>query len=456
MQHLRSFFLITVLLLVSCGRKSTDDKEDMKKVTLVTLDPGHFHAALVQKNMYESVSPKAYVFAPGGKELNRHLEMIDNYNNRKENPTSWEEKVYTGEDFFEEFMIKRPGNVVVLSGNNREKTDYILKCAESGINILADKPMVISPGKFPLLEKAFRTAAENDVLLYDIMTERYEITTMLQRELSQNSEIFGELIQGSPGKPAITKESVHHFFKYVSGSPLKRPPWYFDTSQQGEGIVDVTTHLVDLVQWECYPGMAIDKNDIEIIDAGRWPTALTAGEYELVTGLDTFPSYLDEHVSGNILNVYANGEINYRIKDTHAKVRVEWKFRAPEGGGDTHYSIMRGTLANLIIRQGEEENYKPVLYLERKKNSPDFKHILEKALGKLPWQGIGYEIIESGKYRINIPDKYKTGHEAHFGQVTEKYLQYLEKGNIPEWEIPNMIAKYYTTTQALSKALKDH
>jgi hypothetical protein len=46
---------------------------------------------------------------------------------------------------------------------------------------------------------------------------------------------------------------VHHFFKVVSEKDIIRPAWYFDVSLQGEGIVDVTTHLVDLVQWKCFP-----------------------------------------------------------------------------------------------------------------------------------------------------------------------------------------------------------
>jgi hypothetical protein len=32
------------------------------------------------------------------------------------------------------------------------------------------------------------------------------------------------------------------------------------------------------------------------------------------------------------------------------------------------------------------------------------------------------------------------------------YLQYLIDGKLPEWEVPNMIAKYYTVTQALKLA----
>ena len=55
------------------------------------------------------------------------------------------------------------------------------------------------------------------------------------------------------------------------------------------------------------------------------------------------------------LHAYANGEIDYRIKGVHAKVRVLWNFEAPEGAGDTHYSVMRGSKANLVIRQGAAE-----------------------------------------------------------------------------------------------------
>ena len=102
------------------------------------------------------------------------------------------------------------------------------------------------------------------------MTERFEITTMLQKELSLIPEIFGSLTQGTIVDPAIVKESVHHFFKYVSGNKIKRPPWFFDVTQQGDGIVDVTTHLVDLVQWECFPEQIIDyRRDIKLLSAKR-------------------------------------------------------------------------------------------------------------------------------------------------------------------------------------------
>ena len=49
----------------------------------------------------------------------------------------------------------------------------------------------ITPADFAKLQQAFELAAANRVLLYDIMTERFEITTMLQRELSQQRELSG-------------------------------------------------------------------------------------------------------------------------------------------------------------------------------------------------------------------------------------------------------------------------
>ena len=69
-----------------------------------------------------------------------------------------------------------------------------------------------------------------------------------------------------------------------------------------------------------------------------------------------------------MLKVYCNGEINYTLKGVHAKVSVIWNFQAPEGTADTHYSVMRGTKCSLVIRQGEAEGYKPILYIEPNEN----------------------------------------------------------------------------------------
>lgn len=427
------------------------------EVKLITLDPGHFHAALVQKTSYPQVCKDVYVYAPGGSDVEEHLKKIGAYNSRPDSPTSWNEIVYTGPDFLQKMLSEKKGNVMVMAGNNGKKTEYIRETLKAGINVLSDKPMAINAENFNILKECFDIARQNGILLYDIMTERHEITTMLQREFSLLPAVYGEQKPGTPEDPGIVKESVHHFFKVVSGNPLKRPVWYFDTRQQGEGIVDVTTHLVDLVQWECFPGQIIDyTKDIEIVDANRWPTSLSKAQFEEVTGSAIYPDFLQEDVKNDTLFVYANGDITYKIKGVSAKVSVIWNYTFPEGGGDTHYSVMKGTKANLVIRQGEEQGYKPVLYIEPVSGTDlaayekDLQASLSSITDKYP--GITLHKLENGGWQVEAPAKYHVGHEAHFGQVTENYLQYLQDGVLPEWEEPNMLAKYYVTTQALEKA----
>ena len=451
------YFLVALVVLIEAGCNQPASKltTDTDMVHLVTLDPGHFHAALVQKSMYPDVDSVVQVYAPEGKDLQYHMDRINGYNTRSENPTHWKENVYTGNDFFEKMIAEKKGNVVVLSGNNQKKAEYILKSLQNGFNVLADKPMVIESKDFPVLQQAFETAKEKDLLLYDIMTERYEITTMLQKELSMLAEVFGTLEKGTVDNPAVTKESVHHFYKYVSGSVLTRPAWFMDVSQQGEGLVDVTTHLVDLVQWECFPEQIIEyPKDIQITTSRRWPTDMSLSEFKTITKLDAVPEYLKKDVvNDSMLKIYSNGEINYALKGVHAKVSVTWRYKAPEGAGDTHYSIMRGTKANLIIRQEAEQQYKPTLYIEPINDNDDYKNALASQIKNLQQKYPGIELKKLNKgWELTIPEKYKEGHEAHFARVTEKFLEYLKNKNMPAWEVPNMLAKYYTTTKALELA----
>lgn len=419
---------------------------------LIQLNPGHFHAGLVQKSTYNRVDPVVHVYAPEGPDLEDFLARIEGFNTRTDQPTSWLMRVYTGYDYLETMLADRAGNVLVTAGNNAQKTEYIMRAVEAGLNVLADKPMVIRPDEFPLLIEAFRTADENGVLLYDIMTERYEITNILQRELSMIQAVFGELEQGSAEDPAITKESVHHLFKYVSGCPLVRPGWFFDVEQQGTGLADVGTHLVDLIQWDCFPGEIIDyESDIEMIAAEGWTTDMDRAQFEKVTGLSEYPEYLSDHIYQDVLKYPCNGGMTYKIKGVYARVSVIWNFQASEGTGDTHYSIMRGSKCNLIIRQGREENYQPTLYLEARGDIDAFSESLETTVPELitvKYPGVALVRLSGGIWKVEIPEEYKVDHEAHFSQVMEKYLQFLEEGGMPVWEVPNMIAKYYTTTAA--------
>ncbi len=426
-------------------------------VKLITLDPGHFHAALVQKSMYPQVDPVVHVYAKKSIDLQMHLDKINGYNANAAAPTHWKEVVYEGDDYLDKMLKEKKGNVVVLAGNNQLKTDYILKSVQAGYNVFSDKPMVINEKGFNQLKQAFTTAEKNKLLLYDIMTERYEITTVLQRALSMQPAVFGTLQKGTVDQPAVTKESVHHFYKYVSGAVLTRPAWFLDVEQEGEGIVDVTTHLVDLVQWECFPDQKLDYlKDIKLSSAKSWTTPISKDQFTELTKVKEVPAYLNKYTDAKKnINVICNGEINYTLKGVHAKVSVIWNYKAPDGTGDTHYSIMRGTKANLVIRQGAEQQYKPTLYIEPLAPGAAYEKELQGVIEKIAQQYKGVTLKKDAKgWEVIIPESFKEGHESHFARVTEKYLEYLSHHTMPAWEVPNMLAKYYTTTQAQKLAAK--
>ena len=166
-------------------------------VRLITLDPGHFHAGLIQKEMYPGVDPTVHVYAPLGPDLLAHLGRVSAFNRRAENPTSWRLEVHTGPDFLERMLREKPGNVVVLSGRNRGKMDRILASVEGGLNVLADKPWLIAAADFPKLERALDLAEKKGLVAYDVMTERSEITTILQGELVRDPQVAGTVGPGS-------------------------------------------------------------------------------------------------------------------------------------------------------------------------------------------------------------------------------------------------------------------
>jgi predicted dehydrogenase len=407
---------------------------------LITLDPGHFHAALVQKEMYAGVARRTTVYAPLGTDLTAHLNRIARFNLRKENPTSWEVDVHASPDFLERMISERPGNIVVLSGRNRVKIRYIRAALEAGLHVLADKPWIIRPEDLPALEESLALAERRSLIAYDIMTERYEITTMLQRELVNTPDVFGEIVPGSEQEPAVYMESVHHILKLVAGSPNLRPVWFFDVEEQGEALADVGTHLVDLIQWTLFPEQVIDyRKDLRMLSARRWPTPISAEQFQQVTG-----------EPGPGLDFYCNTQVSYALRGIHAKLDVLWRWEAPEGAGDTHLAIYRGTKSRVEVRQGAEERYRPELYVIPQ--DAGVAKALEKRVAALAveYPGIALEPQDS-RFRITIPDVYRVGHEAHFAQVANRFFDYLRRPDtFPAWENPGMLAKYAVSTRGVA------
>src|SRR6266478_5383068 len=124
----------------------------MGPIRFLTLNPGHFHAALVHKEMVAGIDATVHVYAPLGPDLVAHLERLALFNNRPENPTRWLVEVHARPDALERLIADKRGNVVVLACRNAKKLDAIEAAVNAGLNVLADKPWILTPEQLPRLE----------------------------------------------------------------------------------------------------------------------------------------------------------------------------------------------------------------------------------------------------------------------------------------------------------------
>lgn len=445
--------LAIAIALAACAAaiRGQERARPMPDVRLMTLDPGHFHAGLVQKEMYPGVSPRVDVYAPLGPDLTEHLNRIAAFNRRAENPTTWALEIHTGPDSLARMLREHPGNVVVLSGRNRGKAAQIAASVDAGLHVLADKPWILKSDDLPTIATALAAADAKGIVAYDIMTERYEATNSLQRALVNDKATFGDIVPGTADDPGVYMESVHHLKKVVAGAPNIRPPWFFDTAEQGEGFNDIGTHLVDLVQWTLFPEQAIDADaDVRILSAQRWPTVISEADFRSVTNEPKFPATLSASVKDGKLEYFCNTLVSYTLRGVQTKLNVIWDWEPPAGGSDTHYAVYRGTRARIEIRQTRADRYLPELYIvpaaSMKAQVLAALQAKIKALDK-EYPGLGVE-DRGAELRVTIPDALRVGHEAHFAQVTTSFLKYVrDRRALPAWERPNMLAKYYVTTK---------
>lgn len=427
----------------------------METVQLITLDPAHFHAALVQKEMYAGVSPVVAVYAPLGMDLTEHLTRVARFNLRAENPTAWKLDIHTGPDSLERMLREQPpGSVVVLSGRNSAKIERIEQSVAHGFHVLADKPWILRSADLPRMAAALDAADEKGVIAYDIMTERFEVTSMLHRELVNAPEVFGSIATGDPDAPAIFMDSMHRLLKTVAGVPMLRPVDFFDINDQGEALSDVGTHLVDLAQWIAFPDQALDyRTDIAMIGARRWPTTLTAAQWDRVTGSALVPDSLAGFVRDGSFDYYGNNFVSYSVRGVHVQMNVRWDL---EGVSDTYVAKFRGTKSSIEVRQGEAENFRPEIYVVPNTAAlrDDVFAALQKKTEELQTSFDGVSVEDRGnEFRLTIPEKHRVGHEAHFAEVTRQFFEYRANPKaLPAWEKPNMLAKYYVSTVGVEMA----
>lgn len=421
---------------------------------IVTLVPGHFHAALIQKEMLAGIDPHVDVYGPLDSDLIAHLQRIAAFNGRSAKPTAWTLDVHAGDDWQERFLRDTPGDIVVVSGRNRRKIDLMEMAVAAGKHVLADKPWIIEAADFPRVPALLQKAHDTGLLVYDIMTERYEITSRLQRDLVNDCELFGAIDPGEAERPGVVMESVHYLKKQVSGVPLRRPGWFFDINEEGEALADVGTHLVDQVTWVLFCAAPLDPpRDIQFLSARRWPTVLSREQFQAITGLDDFPPQVHAHVKDGRLHYFCNNRVTFKLRDVNVRLDVVWDDETPPGGGDTHNAAFHGTKASVSIRQAG--GALPELFVTpHEPTRAGIRTCLERRVAAWQAQYPGVHVVAAvDEYRIVIPDQYRTGHETHFAEVAAQFLRYLDAPQtMPPWETPHTLAKYFVTTHGVLRS----
>ncbi len=415
--------------------------------TLIILNPGHFHAALTLRESHPLIDDDIHVFAEDGPDVDTFIRLVHSFNDRPVNPTHWTLYVYRGADYLEKLFAQRPGQVVIIAGRNNEKMPLIHLLHAQGLCVLGDKPWLIESGQTALLDEITARAP----LAMDIMTERHEIVNRLQKAFMRQPAIFGGFRLEGP-RPAIAIRSVHHLYKMVNGAPLRRPAWYFDPASQGEGITDVTTHLVDLVQWMTGDGSPFDfDRDVARLCARQWPTAIPRSIFSRITGWEEFPPGLQDQVVDGTLQYLCNAVLSYELRGIPVEIETLWDLEEPVGGGDLHHALLRGSKADLIADQEVETGFLTTLSINPAKGGKAYADALTCAVEQMQeeFPGLGLESEGEG-FRIVIPKALRTTHEQHFSVVLKSFLADLDQGASPGNTGPDLNCKYTLLAQALA------
>jgi len=422
-------------------------------VTLVFLDPGHFHAALTLRERHPGVGDEIVVYAPAarddarrGREVTEFLALLDAFNRRPQRPTRWRAEVRAGDDPLGRLLGERPGDVVILAGKNDRKMALIRRLHDAGFHVLADKPWITTAPAVGDVRHVLGGGAR----VMEMMTGRHAPTARVAERLVGEPEIFGEF-QADDGGPAIRLASAHHLEKRVNGAPLRRPPWFFDVRVQGDGLADIPTHLVDQAQQFLRAHGAAGGRDAELLTARRWSTPVPRALFARVTGLADFPAELAGAVDGDTLAYAGNAEMSFRLRGVGVHLTTRWDLTEAAGAGDAHVTTVSGTVSRLRVEQGPETGYRRRLFVEPRAGGTRLAAALGRAVAAWQPEHPGLRVVAApGGFEIEVPSGPGTAHESQFPLVLDEFLQSLDRGCWPDERAADTLAKYELLARALA------
>jgi hypothetical protein len=233
-------------------------------------------------------------------------------------------------------MLKeRPGNVVVISGKNRSKLERVQKSLEAGLHVLVDKPWILEASELPALEKALATADQKGLVAYDIMTERFEVTTELQKELVNDRQ----LRQLDPRQPSRTRPCTWRASTTQEGGRRRAqhaPVWFFDTAEQARASTTSGRISSTWCSGRSTPSRrSTPRKDFQLVAAQRWPTMIPLSSSARSPAAD-FPENI-KRASRTTCSSTSPTAGDLQAARQRREALVIWDWEASHG--DTHYAF---------------------------------------------------------------------------------------------------------------------
>ncbi|HUM17822.1 MAG TPA: putative oxidoreductase C-terminal domain-containing protein [Candidatus Nitrosotalea sp.] len=418
--------------------------------TLAFLEPGHFHASLTLREANPRVAPEVFVYATASPELDDFLARVERFNRRAERPTRWRLRVQISEDPLARLLDERPGDLVVLAGRNGGKARVIRRLHAAGLHVLADKPWLVDPGDLDDI----RPSLPGPPIVRETMTGRRDAVARLVKRLVDDPDIFGGFVNAET--PAIEQESVHHFEKRVDGAPLRRPWWYFDSRVQGGGAVDIPTHLVDQAQW-LLDATGRSGEAPRLLTARGWSTHVPIDVFRRVSGAGAVPPALRPIVEGDALRVFCNAELTYALAGVTARAAARWEIATPPGGGDTSRVVLRGRSAEVSVEQSAGTQFRRRVSVVARGDARATERALGEALAaartELP--GVEARRLGPGIHELVVPPALDAGHEAHFAELLDELLGWIDAREWPAAVAERTLAKYTLLAEAAAATSAD-